>query len=522
MPAPDRTRRGSRSSAAVFEAPSRRLPNLAGHIGGAALLFIAAGILVSTAVEAGAGGGETATLALSAGIVALAGLILWRTTTIPERPRALQTLVAVGATWFIASVGGAVPYVLADTFPHLDDALFESISGFTGTGSTVLSQIEEQPRGILFWRNMTQWYGGTGMVVLTVAILPFLGVGGMELLRTESPGPTADRLAPRVSDTAKRLWMVYGGFTVLSILVLLAVGLSPFDAVTHGFTVVSTGGLSPYNASIAAFDSVVVEATLIVLMLYGATNFALHWRFVTGDRGAYRRSPMFRFYAQVFVVFVAAITALLWWQQGMGIGRAFRDAAFNVTTLLTSTGYGTADYTQWVPGVQLLLFALMISGGMAGSTSGGLKLIRARIFLRHAIRELRRIRHPRAVLPVKLGDEAVPDPIVQRVLGYGLLYVVLILAGTVSLALLGSGFLEAAGGAASVMGNMGPALGDAGPASNFTYFSRPARALLMVMMLAGRLEIYPVLFILTRVFGTARPRRRVLAASRRSERTAQV
>lgn len=489
----------------TFTRPSRRIPNVGAHIGGAALLFIAAGILLSTAVEAGAGGEEVPSMALSAAIVALVGFAMWRSTTIPPKVRAQSTFVAVGSTWILASVAGAVPFVLAGTFPNLDSALFESVSGFTGTGSTVLAPIEDAPRGILFWRNMTQWYGGTGMVVLTVAILPFLGVGGMELLRAEAPGPTADRLVPRVSETAKRLWMVYGGFTVVAFLALLAVGLSPFDAGTHAFTVVSTGGLSPYDASIAAFDSALVEATFIVLMLYGGINFALHWRMITGDRSAYRRSPMLRFYLQMLVGFVSVITALLWLQQDVDLVRAFRDAAFNVTTLLTSTGFGTVDYTQWVPGAQLLLFALMISGGMAGSTSGGLKLIRARIFLRHATRELRRIRYPRAVLPVKLGRDAVPEQIVQRVLGFGMFYALFIIVGTVILAFLGAGLTEAAGAATSVMGNMGPALGEAGPASNYLYFSRPARGLLMFMMLAGRLEILPVLFVLSRLLNVIHP-----------------
>ncbi len=484
-----------------FAEASRRLPSLAAHIGGAALLFVAAGILLSAAVEAGAGGQETASLLASSGIVALAGIVLWLTTEIPERNSATATFVAVGSTWMLASLGGAVPFVLADTFASLDDALFESVSGFTGTGSTVLAPIQSQPRGILFWRSMTQWYGGTGMVVLAVAILPFLGIGGMDLLRTEAPGPTADRLAPRVSETARRLWLVYGGFTIVSALVLLVVGLSPFDAVTHAFTVVSTGGLSPYDASIAEFDSVVVELVLVALMILGAVNFSLHWRALSGRPGDYWRSPMFRFFVQVLVIFVVLVTLLLWAQQGLGIGQALRDAVFSVTTLLTSTGFGTADFAQWVPGAQLLLLALMVSGGMAGSTAGGLKLVRVQILFQHARREVRRVRHPRAVLPVRLGDEAVPEKTVERVVGYVLLYVLAIGLGTLLVTFLGADLPEAAGAATSTMGNMGPALGDAGPASNFLYFSRPARAVLMFMMLAGRLEIFPVLYVVARLTG---------------------
>ncbi|MDE0803788.1 MAG: TrkH family potassium uptake protein [Acidimicrobiales bacterium] len=502
---------------AAFAPRSRRVPNLAAHISGAALLFVAAGIVVSAVVEAGAGGDEVASMLLGAGIVAAVGAVLWRTTALPRKQSAAATFTAVGATWVAAAIAGSVPFVLSGAFPTLDAAVFESVSGFTGTGSTVLDPIEDAPRGILFWRSMTQWYGGTGMVVLAVAILPFLGIGGMDLLRAEAPGPSADRLAPRVSETAKRLWFVYGGFTIVSMVVLAIVGLSPFDAVTHAFTVVSTGGLSPYNNSIAAFDSVVVEATLIVLMLFGATNFTLHWRFLTVDRGSYRHSPMFRFYAQVFLCFTVAVTTLHWIHDDVSIGTAIRDGAFNVATLLTSTGFGTVDYIQWSGAAQLLLLALMISGGMAGSTAGGLKLIRVRVLFHFARREITRVRHPRGVLPVRLGNDVIPDRTVDRVVGYALLYVFIILVGTLGLAILGSGVPESIGGAVSMMGNMGPGLGDSGPASNFLVYSRPARVLLMVMMFAGRLEIFPVLVIFSRLARRGRSARtQATDAARRS------
>lgn len=509
-----------RPSTTEFVAPSRRRPNLPLHIGGAALLFVAAGILVSALVELGAGGDEVPALLGSAGLVAAVGAVAWRSTSIPERTSASATLAAVGATWVLASLAGTVPYVLSGTFPTVDAALFESVSGFTGTGSTVLSPISTAPRGVLFWRNMTQWYGGTGMIVLAVAILPFLGVGGMDLLRSEAPGPTADRLAPRVSETAKRLWLVYGAFTVVAAIVLLVVGLSPFDAVTHAFTVVSTGGLSPHDDSIGHFGSLTVELAFVALMLFGAVNFGLHWRAFSGTPRSYWDSAMFRFYVGMFASFTAVVTVLLWLQQDLSLGRSLRDAVFNVTTLLTSTGYTTTDYAQWAPGVQLLLFALMFTGGMAGSTSGGLKLIRVRVLLRHAAREVKRIRRPRAVLPVRLGDEPVTERIVQRVVGYSLLYVLLIGVGTLVVSFLGSDFLEAGGGVVSVMGNMGPAFGEAGPASNYLYFTRPARAVLMVLMLAGRLEIFPVIFLISRIVGpTTMARRRMLGSARRSVRS---
>lgn len=499
-------------STTEFAVARRRpqVPSLVVHVGGATLGLLAAGIAVSAVVEIGAGGTHATELWLAAVIVGLAGAVLWAFTSIPDRTTAATTFGAVGGTWLFAAVGGAVPYVLCDTFPTIDDALFESISGFTGTGSTVMADIEDNPRGVLFWRNLTQWFGGTGMVVLAVAVLPFLGAGGMELLRAEAPGPSADRLAPRVSETARRLWFVYGGFTVVSIVALAAVGLSPFDAVTHAFTVVSTGGLSPNNASIGAYDSAVVEVVLIVLMLYGATSMTLHYQVLTGDRRAYLRSTMFRYYLALFALATVAVAGLLVWHDRFGVAQAVRDGAFNVATLLSSTGFGTADYVEWTSAAQLILLGLMLTGGMAGSTAGGLKLIRFRILTRFARREVARIRHPAGVHPLRLGRDVIADPTVQRVVGYGLFYAVFIIVGAVVVAVLGGGIIESIGAATSVMGNMGPAFGDAGPASNFLVFPRPARGVLAVMMLAGRLEIFPIMFIVVRFANAAGPASRRL------------
>ncbi|MDH3754696.1 MAG: TrkH family potassium uptake protein [Acidimicrobiia bacterium] len=493
-------------STTAFDDDSWRLANLALHVSGLALLFVSAGILLSAIIEAGAGGPEVASLTLAAATVGAAGAGLWRFTRVPRRVSAGNTFLAVVAAWVASAIGGAIPFVYADTFVHLDDALFESVSGFTGTGSSVLVPIEGTPRGLLFWRSMTQFYGGMGMVVLAVTVLPFLGVGGMQLLRAEAPGPSSDRLAPRVSETAKRLWYVYVGYAVVSALVLLAVGMSLFDAVTHSFTVVSTGGLSTHDASIGFFDSVAVEAALIVLMLFGATNFTLHWRAVRGDIGAYHRSSMFRWFMSVFVIATVTLVTILV-ADGMALPDAIRDGAFNVTTLLTSTGFGTADFVQWTPAAQLLLLALMFSGGMAGSTSGGMKLIRVRVMLNQALREFRRVRHPRAVFPLKIGGGAVGGDILASVAAFAMLYVLSIIASTIALTLLGTDLITSAGASASALGNMGPGLGDAGPASNYLVFSRPARGVIMVGMLTGRLEMFPIVVSVVRLVTVLSPGR---------------
>jgi trk system potassium uptake protein len=484
----------------------RRLPLLAAHMSGLALAFVAIGMLVSAGVSLADRGPHADELALSSLVVALVGLGTWAGTRVPDVVRPASVFAAVTGTWVAVSVAGALPYVLADTMPHLDEALFESVSGFTGTGSTVLSDIEAGGAGILFWRNLTQWYGGMGVIVLAVAVLPFLGVGGLELIRAEAPGPTSDRLAPRVSETAKRLWAVYLGLTAVAIVALLAAGVSVYDAVTHAFTAVSTGGFSPHGDSIAHFDSVVVELVLVVIMLVGAVNFTLHWRALRGAPSVYGASTELRLYAGL-AVGATVVVALLNVTDGAAVPTALRESLFNVAALLTSTGFGTADFVQWVPGAQAVLLLLMVSGGMAGSTSGGMKLLRVQVMLRHAARELRLARHPRAVLPVRQGSAPVGEEVVARVAGYVLAYVVLVVIGVLLVAALGADLTTATGSVISALGNMGPGLGETGPASHFAVLSRPGRGVLMGLMLFGRLEIFSVLLAGVAVTRALRRRR---------------
>ncbi len=503
------------TSTTQFSTPERGIASLPGRMAGATLLFVSVGMFVSAAVDAGAGGDDVLAITFAGALCAGLGGLLWAFTRAPERITTSSTFRAVTMTWVVAAAAGSLPYLLAGTFPVPDDALFESVSGFTGTGSTVLSPIEGSGRGILFWRGLSQWYGGMGMVVLAVAVLPFLGVGGLDLLSAEAPGPTSDRLAPRVRETAKRLWLVYVVFSVVSVVVLLVVGLSFYDAVVHMFTTVSTGGLSPYDRSIGHFESVTVEMAFVVLMLIGGTNFTLHWAAMLGRPGRYLRSPQFRFYLGLFGLSVAGLWLLLR-SDGTSAGQALQDALFNAATLVTSTGYGTVDFVQWIPAAQLILLLLMFAGGMAGSTSGGLKVIRFQAALAHARRELRRVAHPRAVLPMKLGGRPVNDPVADRIVGFVLLYVVFIIVGTVILAMLGNDLVTGGTSIVSMMGNMGPGLGEAGPASNFLVFDRPARGVLMFFMLAGRLEMFPILLgvfsVVTRARHPVRRARTLVAA----------
>jgi trk system potassium uptake protein TrkH len=483
---------------------SRRRPWGTIHVGGLGLVLLVPGLAVSTVIDMIAAGGAVVPLAATTVAVAIVGLAGWRLTRVPDRITTADAFTAVSVTWIVVSLAGAVPYLLSSTLPTWDTALFESVSGFTATGSTVMSPIEGTSEGILFWRQLTQWYGGMGMIVLAVSVLPFLGVGGMELMSSEGPGVTSDRLAPRVADTARRLMAVYGGLTLASILALFVAGMGPYDALLHALTAVSTGGFSPYDTSISHFDSVAVEVAIMLSVFVGGVSFTLHWRAVRGDRGVYRRSSEFRLFLLVLVVSTLAVTVLNV-GDGMAIGRAVRDSSFSVVSLSSSAGFGTADFTTWVPAAQLILIIIMIPTAMAGSTAGGLKLLRAMLLMTVVRRELIRVRHPRAVVPIVHDGNTVDEAVVARVTGFALLYVLLLGAGTIVLAMLGSDLPTSGGAIVSALGGVGPALGEAGPASTFLVYSPPARMVIVIFMLLGRLELFPLLLMF------AGPLRRVRA-----------
>jgi trk system potassium uptake protein len=499
----------SRARPTDFRAVDRRVASTSLHMSGIALLFVAVGMAVCAVVEAGYGDDDVLALLGPALLWAVLGLAAWRGSSVPTRISTAGAFAAVTTTWVVLSVAGAVPYVLADVLGRWDEALFESVSGFTGTGSTVLSPIEGNGRGLLMWRQLTQWYGGMGIIVLVVAVLPLVGVGGFELLRAESPGPTSDRLAPRVSETAKRLWAIYAGMTALVAVALGLAGMGAYDAIAHSLTTVSTGGFSPRDASILHFDSVAIEAVLIVSMLAGAVSFTLWWRVLRGRTATpFLRSSELRFYLALLVAATAVVTLVLV-ADGASAGRAVRDAAFTVASIGTTTGYGTADFVRWGAAAQLVLLVLMVCGGMAGSTSGAMKQFRIQTMLAHARREVRRVSNPRAVLPVKLGGHPVPEDIVTRIVGFVTLYFLFVVAGIVVVAMLGADLPTAIGSVVTTIGAGGPGLGETGPASTFMALDRPSRLLLIGYMLLGRLELFPMLLVL------AAPVRAVRGAARR-------
>lgn len=474
------------------------------HVAGLSLLAIAGACAAGLAVELLYGDDQWPALLVSTVLIAAAGLVMWRGTTLPDHGGGTRgALQAVGISWLVISAAAAVPYVLSGMLAW-DLALFESVSGLSGTGSTVLSPIEGNTRGMLFYRQMTQWVGGMGVVVLAVAVLPFLGVGGLELFRAESPGPTSDQLVPRISDTARRLWGIYCALTAIATVAFLLTGVSVYDAVSHAATGVATGGFSPYNDSLSHFDSATVEAAAIFSMFIGAVKFPLFYAaYRRRDLRVFWRSSEFRFFVWIVLGSTAFITLLLT-RDGTPFATALRDSAFNVVSLISSCGFGTADFTQWVPATQIVLLFLMVTGSMAGSTSGAVKLFRVQVSLKYAWREIRRVRRPHGVFPIRLGSEPVPDNIVASVLGYVMFYFLIAMFSIVGLSLLGADLPTSAGSVVTAMGGVGPGLGETGPASNFLVFDDVQRFLIIGLMLIGRLEIYPLLLFLLPLSSAAR------------------
>ncbi|MGI9579507.1 MAG: TrkH family potassium uptake protein [Microthrixaceae bacterium] len=479
---------------------SRKVGSVTAHMVGLSLIFVGGGMLVSAAIDVIEAGHATADLVASGLITMALGEGLRRTTKVPGELPPRAVFVAVSMSWVLVSIAGAVPYLFAGRLTSVPSALFESISGFTCSGSSVFTEVdfERASPGILFWRQLTQWFGGMGIIVLAVAVLPFLGVGGLELIKAEAPGPTSDRLAPRVSETAKRLWLVYLVFTVASALALLATGIGWFDALGLALALVSTGGFAPQAASIGAYDSVAVEVVVIIGMVIGGSSFALLYSAVRKGLGIYRRNSEFHLYLLGMLVGTAVVTAILF-IDGSGFGSALRNASFNVATLGTSTGFGNANgefspgnFALWPSAAQTILLLFMWVGGMTGSTSGGMKVLRAQVMAKVAWRELKRSLRPRAQLPIKQGSEVLDEGVVGRIAGFVLLYVVVVVFATLSVTLEGTDVLTGFSGAVSAMGNMGPALGEAGPASSFAVYSVSEQLTLALLMIIGRLEVFPM------------------------------
>ncbi len=407
-----------------------------------------------------------------------------------------EGFVIVTFGWASAALFGSLPYMVSGVLPNFVEAYFESMSGFTTTGATVLAVIEGVPRGVLFWRSLTHWLGGMGIIVLSIAILPLLGVGGMQLFKAEVPGPVADKLKPRIAETAKILWQVYMLISAAETVFLMAGGMNFFEALCQTFGTMATGGFSTRNASIGAYDQAYFDSVITVFMILAGTNFALHYQALTGNLRSFYRNSEVRFYWLTLAISMLLVTLVLRFQTYDTLGVAFRYASFQVTSIMTTTGYTTADFEMWPFFAQYLLVLLMFIGGSAGSTGGGMKCMRILLLLRQGRRELSRLIHPHGVIPVRLGGNVVSREIIQSVWGFFFLFILIFVLASVAMALIGLDIVTAFVSVAATINNIGPGLGAVGPMDNYRSIPLIGKWILIFCMLVGRLELYTVIVLL--------------------------
>ncbi len=417
--------------------------------------------------------------------------------------RKREGYMIVFLSWLFMSIFGMLPFLVSGTLPQLHDAIFETVSGLTTTGASVINDIENLPAGILFWRSMTQWIGGLGIIVLTVAIFPLLGIGGTELFVAESPGPTSDKLHPRIRETAKRLWYVYVGLTITLMVLYYIGGMSFFDAINHALTTMATGGFSTKNASMAYFDIPFIQYVAIIFMFLAGTNFSVIYFGIVGKFDRVWKSDEFKAYLLVVILIIMGLVIPIFQFSGEPLEKAFRDTAFQVMSLLTTTGYVTADYTSYGHGLTILFFLLLFVGGCAGSTAGGIKFIRHLTFFKNTLLEFKRIVHPRAVVPLKINGDRVTGKIITNIMNFLLIYLMIFVIGSVVMSILGYDMITSFGSVATCLGNVGPAVGLVGPMDNFSFFSPVAKIFLSIIMLLGRLELFTILVIFSPYFWRA-------------------
>jgi len=476
-----------------------------GFLVGVLLLFIAAMMLLPLCVSLIYNDGDTAAILQSIAITMVVGGLLMLLKRKKNYLGLREGFMVVTLSWTAMAMAGALPFYFSGAIPTLTDSFFESMSGFSTTGASILGDhnpIESMPHGILFWRSLTHWIGGMGIILLSLAILPMLGVGGMQLFRAEMPGPTKDKLTPRIKDTAEILWYVYLGISVLEILLLKFGGMSWFDSACHTFGTMATGGFSTRTESIAAFNSRYIEYVITIFMFIAGTNFALHYRFISkGQIGRYWESREFRLYLILVVSFTALIMSTCVRNDPAGsIETCFRESVFQVVAILTTTGYGSADWALWGPFAQVLLVLLMLIGGMAGSTGGGVKVMRIQVLFSQVRVQLRRLIHPQAILPLRVGGQVIEDGIVQNVLSFLLAFGLLLGGATLLLTLMGIDMVTSFGAAIASLSNIGPGLGRVGPTDNYGWMPSAAKWLCSGLMMLGRLEVFTVLVIFSRHF----------------------
>lgn len=433
--------------------------------------------------------------ALSAAISLLAGSALWAFTRGVTDLTRRDGVGVVTFGWLLSTLLGAVPFILSKTIPDFAGAWFEAVSGLTTTGASVMDNLEQVPHSILLWRSLTHFMGGMGILVLVVAILPLLGSGGMQIYRAEVAGPSKDRLTPRIAGTAKLLWGLYLGLNVANIVALKLCGMDWFDSICHGFSTIATGGFSTRTEGIAAYNSAAIEWVLIVFMVLGGTNFALHWRFLRGRWNAYSRNAEFRLYIGILVTSSIIIALNAWPVLPHNPDTAIRRVVFGVVTVMTTTGFGGDNFAVWPMLSQYILLLLMVIGSCAGSTSGGIKVVRVLILFKQIARELKLFIQPQAVYHVKMRHQIVEDEAVNMIVAFFVIFIFIFITATAAMIAFTPDTLTAVSSVAATMGNVGPGLGAVGPQNNYSVIPDAGKIILSFCMLLGRLEFYTMLVL---------------------------
>ena len=420
-----------------------------------------------------------------------------------KRPKELsirEAFLTVTLSWVTFSLFGSVPFMVSGHIPNLTDAFFETMSGFTTTGASILTDIEALPKSLLLWRNMTQWLGGMGVIALAVAVLPFLGVGGVQLFKAEIPGPIKDKISPRISETAKILWGVYLLFTVAEIVLLMLGGLSFFDSICTTFGTLATGGFAPTNGSIADYPSPYVHYVIIVFMLVAGVNFSLHYWALRGRFHFYLSNPEFRFFLGIIALSSGLIIIARLVRGEVISEELFRSTLFQTVSIVTTTGFITHDYEKWPFVTQIILIALMFFGGCTSSTGGGIKNVRILVAFKFMGSELKKLFHPHGIFPIRMGDRTVPERLVSNIIGFVALYILIFFLGVMAMTGLGLDIDTSIGAVAATLGNVGPGIGMVGPVENYSHLPVIGKWILSFLMMVGRLEIFTVLVIFTRPF----------------------
>tara|TARA_B100001059_G_scaffold60812_1_gene56554 strand:+ start:9935 stop:11386 length:1452 start_codon:yes stop_codon:yes gene_type:complete len=440
-------------------------------------------------------------LLFSSGISINFGVVIWwLTRKVKKELSKRDGYIIVTLGWLVMGASGSLPFLLSGSIDSISSAFFETMSGYTTTGASIIENIESLSPGIMLWRSMTQWIGGMGIIVLTVAILPLLGVGGMELFAAESPGPASTKIHSKITDTAKRLWVIYVLITAIEVIFLKFAGMSWLDALNHSFTTISTGGFSTRNTSIAAFNNPLIEYIITGFMMIGGINFTIiYFLCKLSFKKAYENEE-FRVYIGIIFSFVLLICLTLIISMDKFTEEAFRLSIFQVTSIVTTTGFATSNYAAWTPFAYMLIVFLMFVGGSAGSTAGGVKVARHLIILKNAYIEFKRLLHPRGIIPVRINNQTVDSKNVYNVLAFFFIYLLVFILGALVISAFGYDIMTSAGASIACLGNIGPGFGGVDPSHSFAFFNDGVQLFLSFLMLLGRLELFTVLILMTPAF----------------------